>query len=157
MINSSPPLNDLHSIVVKWMEMLEQAPVPTEEKKKEIYYIAYALYRDKCYQEAILFFRFLTMVEPAQIRYWKGLAASLQMAREYSQAICCYNCAQTLNGPQADPYLDIYRADCYFALKQVKKGLEALKAAELVAKRHKRQQILKHIGFMRTRWSNQKG
>lgn len=156
MTYSLPSLTELNTVMLKWVEQLAQAPAPTEEKKKEIYYIAYALYRDKCYKEAIPFFRFLTIIEPGQLRYWKALAASLQMSKDYHQAICCYGYAQALNENRPDPYLDVYQADCYFALRKAKQGLEALKAAERIAKQHKQQQILDHVAFMRTRWSSEK-
>lgn len=125
------------------------------EKIKEMYSLAYYLYRDQHYEKAIHLFRLLTLIDPLDPRYWKGFGASLQMVHRYEEALRCYICAEGLNQDQSDPYLYIHAADCYFALNHIKAGLKSLETARLNGERQNDEKVLKHVAFMHERWSNQ--
>lgn len=145
------------SYISEWMgpeETLEGDPFAqtSEEKIKELYAFAYSFYREKQYEEANPFFRFLVLCRPSEAKYWKGFAACLQMQREYEEAINCYLYAQMLNQDKPDPYLYVHAADCYLALKRVESGLKALEAARISAEDIQDQRVLRHVALMRDLW-----
>jgi hypothetical protein len=74
------------------------------------------------------------------------------MTRQMEEAIRCYAEAQKLQKDQPDPYLYVYAADCYFALKQTEEGLQALNAAWKIGKVTQDARILKHVLMMRKMW-----
>lgn len=154
---SSESFNHFESHVVNWVNQVAEGNNPyahmKEEKIQEIYALAFLLYRNQRYQDASHFFRLLVASRPAETKYWKGFGACLQMQQEYEQALNCYISAQILNREQPDPYLYVYAADCYFALKRIGEGLKALKAAQLSAEEKNDQQILQHVALMHTLWS----
>ena len=78
------------------------------------------------------------------------------MKKNYKDALNCYRCAQALLKDKTDPYLDVHTADCYFALKQVDEGFQALNRAKLIAEKQHDQAILQHVSFMRERWNSKK-
>ncbi|WP_068466576.1 tetratricopeptide repeat protein [Candidatus Protochlamydia phocaeensis] len=125
------------------------------KQEKEMYYMAYHLYRDQQFEDACHFFRLLVVVNPLEPKYWKGLGASLQMLQHYQDALNCYICTQILHRDQPDPYLYVYAADCYFALKQIPSGLKALEAARLSAEEQQDPRVLKHVALMKEVWSKQ--
>ena len=126
----------------------------SEEKIKEIYALAYLLYHNQHYGQSSHFFRLLVMMRPSEAKFWKGFGASLQMQKDYEEALSCYLCcSHFMSQKQPDPHLYVHVADCYFALKQVKEGLKALEAAHLIAKKTHDRQILQHVAFMRNQWS----
>ncbi len=145
--------------LIEWMSQFTQANENTQlvdltpQKEKELYYMAYHLYRDKQYREASYFFRLLVTACPSAPKYWKGLGACLQMKQEYAEALNCYMYTQLLYRNQPDPYLYIYAADCYFALKQIAAGLKALEAARLSGEELGDAKILKHVALMKALWT----
>lgn len=146
--------------LIEWMNQFTQAGENnqlidvTPQKEKELYYMAYHLYRDQQYREASYFFRLLVTARPSEPKYWKGLGACLQMKQEHADALNCYIYAQLLYRDQPDPYLYIYAADCYFALKQIAAGLKALEAARLCGEEKRDARILKHVALMKALWTN---
>jgi secretion system chaperone SscA len=128
----------------------------TPAKVKELYTVAYQLYRDQHYTDASYFFRFLLLSNPKESKYWKGLGACLQMTSEYQQALNCYICCQLLDKDQPDPYMYLHAADCYFALGQIEHGLKALDAAHLGAQEKMDTQVMNHVILMKEMWSKDK-
>lgn len=126
-----------------------------KEQLEENYALAYSLYRNHQYREADIFFRLLVAAAPFEQKFWKGLGACLQMKKNYEEALNCYMSAQMFNRETPDPYLYVYSADCYFALKQINEGLKALEAAHVNAEKTKDARILRHIALMRELWSKQ--
>lgn len=132
----------------------ELAPLYTDEQTKEIYFKAYYLYREEKYAEATQVFRFLTVSYPLEPKYVKGLAACLQMQKDYTQALKYYLYLEIINKDQPDPYLYIYIADCYFALHEIANGLNILEIARLKGEEQKDEKILNHVALMRELWFN---
>lgn len=120
---------------------------------EELYAVGYDLYSRKHYRQACLVFHHLTSADPLEPKYWKGLGAALQMDKQYEQALHCYGCVQLLLEDQPDPYVYIYIADCYWALKRPEQSLKALEGAEMSPKGSEDQKILDHVTFMRGMWS----
>lgn len=149
-------MHHFDSQILEWADKLAMGNNPfgdvSDEKVKEIYALAYLLYSDRHFQEASHFFRNLILARPAEPKYWKGLGACLQMLKEYDEAIDCYTSAQILKGKEADPYIYLHTADCYFALKDVQEAFKAIKTAEQLAKKNHNQQILGHVKLMHELW-----
>lgn len=126
-------------------------PEASSENKEQTYALAYALYEKKKYRDASYFFRGLVTVDPKNVTYWKGLAASLQMQNDSEGALNCYLALLCLSNEQSkDPMIYIHTADCYFALQRKEQGLKALACAEKwVDKKHP---LVQHIEFMRNLW-----
>lgn len=124
----------------------------TPEKIEELYSIAYQLYRDQQYKESLSFFRLLTLAKPMNHKYWKGLAASLHMNKEYEKAIHCYIAAIAMNKTSVDPYLYVHAADCFFALGNTQDGLKALDGAKHWGEKEKNEKILNHVSLMQELW-----
>lgn len=125
-----------------------------EKKLHEMYALAFALYKNKRYLESSYFFRLLVVAKPADPIFWKGFGASLQMQKNFEEALNCYLCCAHLTdktGP--DPSLYIHAADCYFALKETQAGLQALDAAKSYAKKKGNEAICKQADFMKQQWS----
>jgi secretion system chaperone SscA len=145
--------------VSEWMDHTIQGQNPftkTPAECEEIYGLAYALYKNKQYQDASHFFRLLLMGQPNEIKYWKGLGASLQMQKFYDEALDCYACIQWSNPKKCDAYFYLQVADCYFALRKVELGLRSLHAAQKIAKQRKDKKVLQHVAFMQERWSSER-
>jgi secretion system chaperone SscA len=145
--------------LIEWIQQVMEgqnsfAQVP-ETKIQEIYALAYLLYQNQQYLEASHFFRLLVVARPAEVKFWKGLGACLQMQKDYEGALNCYMCCtQLIPQDQSDPYVYVQAADCYFALKQKKAALRALEEARLRGEKKKDQAILQHVAFMHQMWSS---
>jgi type III secretion system low calcium response chaperone LcrH/SycD len=96
-----------------------------------LYANAYELYRNGKYDDAKCFFRFLTLVNSFERKYWMGLGASCQMLKLYPEAIECYSAA-AIQDP-TDPYVHLHAADCYFHSNNLEKAKEALESAIITA------------------------
>lgn len=154
---SDEALNHMQTHLMHWISQVNDKryvlDLMTEEKAQEIYTLAYFLYQKKEYQDASYFFRLLVVARPSKSKYWKSLGACLQMLRNYEEGLNCYIYAQTLKKKEPDPYLYVYAADCYFALKRIKEGLKSLDAAHLYAEKTHDTPVLKHVAFMREQWT----
>ena len=126
----------------------------SKEKEEEMYALAYQFYQQRHYQEASHLFRLLVECSPHEGKFWKGLGASLQMQKDYEEALNCYCCCAQLSPQyQQDPYLYVQTADCYFALNQKEAGLKALEAAHTIACKMNHSSVLQHVAFMQQMWS----
>lgn len=129
----------------------------SQEKADEVYAFAYALYTQKKYQEALSFFRLLTLKKPQVEKYWRGLGSTLQLLSDFKGALACYlRCLQLLPDDKLDASLFVYAADCHFALGDKQTALATLDAAALLAKKKGLQTVLNHVSFMKRRWSEKK-
>lgn len=149
--------NKLLSLVEKMQtEMPEEAPLFSNEKAEQTYEAAYQMYQGKQYKEAAKLFCFLTVLNPMEPKYWKGLGAAYQMNNEYQKAISSYMSAQFLKMNKQDPYLYVYIADCHFALNHKEEGLKALEGAEVCAQEQDDLPVLNHVSVMRDQWTKNK-
>lgn len=144
-----------------WLSRLAKGENPfayiTDEQITEIHALAYQLYSQSHYQEAADLYRILALARPIEAKFWKGFGASLQMLKEFEEALNCYANCQRLNGSKPDPLLYVHAADCHFALNQVEEGLAALEAAKAWASKPNKQPILAHVAFMKKQWIKIKG
>jgi type III secretion system low calcium response chaperone LcrH/SycD len=145
------------SLLSNWMVEVIDGKNPfdsiPENKIQEIYRMAYALYQQKNYLTASYFFRLLCTARPADPNFWKGLGGTLQMQKNYEEALNCYLSSSLLcNQDSPDPALYAYAADCYFAINQTAEGIQALKAAEAAAKKTNNESVLRHVNVMLQQW-----
>jgi len=118
-----------------------------------LYTLAYHLYESGKYEDSKQIFRFLTICEPLDRRFWLGLAACYQLLKDYSGAIECYSVA-AVQEPN-DPSVHLHAADCFFAQGQTKTGVRTLESAITAAKRSGVTSLLMQLENMRQAWNDQ--
>lgn len=107
-------------------------PALSHESLSALYSMAYQLYRNGKYADAKDFFRFLTIANTHDRRFWKGLGACYQMLKDYPAAIECYSVAAIQN--PNDPYVHFYAAECSRHAGNHSLALSTLESALTVAK-----------------------
>lgn len=118
------------------METAEQEVSPflnvSEKGIEALYAFGYHLYENGLYQKALHFFRSLTLLSPKNAKYWKSLAATYQMLRDFDRAVEAYGVAALLE--QEDPLNHWHASECFIALKKEAEANEATDAAEFLAR-----------------------
>jgi type III secretion system low calcium response chaperone LcrH/SycD len=118
-----------------------------------LYAYAYHLYQNGKYDKAQSFFRFLTLLNISEPKFWMGLGAADQMLQNYSAAIESYKMAKALN--ETNPYAYFVIADCYIAQGLIGQALELLETAEkLFGDQEKYINLMTHIEIIRQAWEN---
>lgn len=118
-----------------------------------LYVMGYEFYRNGKYEDAKCFFRFLSLVNSFERKYWMGLGACYQMLKSYPEAIECYSAA-ALQDPM-DPYVHQYAADCYFHLNNIDKAKEALESALITANEDDAyESLIPKLQLISDTWSN---
>lgn len=102
-------------------------PQLSPDSLEALYAMAYELYRNGKHSDAKDFFRFLTLINSFERKYWMGLGACYQMLKHYPEAIECYSAA-AIQDPM-DPYVHMHAADSYFLMNNLEKAREALESA----------------------------
>ena len=110
-----------------------EIPKLTPETLEAFYGFGYGLYESGQYENAMHYFRFLTLTDTQNRKHWMGLGASYQMLKEYERALQCYGYAALLD--ENDPNAHFHAAECFFANNQVEPGNQALSSAKTVALR----------------------
>jgi type III secretion system low calcium response chaperone LcrH/SycD len=129
----------------------------TKEAQEASYYLAHTFYRQGKYEEASSLFRMLTLAGPTTRKFWMGLGASLQMNKDYKEALNAYELAARLD--PTDPHVHLYAADCFFTQGEAEEGLFALDCAEraLTFSPQKQQNFKAHIQLLRRIWRKNHG
>lgn len=123
----------------------------SSEELKLLYTLAYHLYDNGKYPDSKRIFRFLTICEPFDRRYWMGLAASYLLLKDYAAAAECYSVA-AVQDPN-DPFVHLHAADCFFAQGQIETGVRALESAIAAAKTTNAESLLIQLENMHQAWS----
>lgn len=121
------------------------------EQLSLLYTLAYHLYENGKCVDSKRIFRFLTICEPFDRRYWMGLAASYLLLKDYSGALECYSVA-AVQEPN-DPYVHLYAADCFFAQGQIETGIRTLESAITAAKKSNSNSLLVQLENMHQAWN----
>ena len=117
---------------------------------KVLYSQAYSFYHSGLYYKARDCFRVLTAVEPGNYNHWFGLGATLQMIREYQDAIQAYSLSALADLDEKDPFPHFHAAECLMAIRKYDRAIIALNSAEAIAKQQKSpQQLLNQIEQLR--------
>lgn len=128
----------------------------SEAAQEAVYAIAYTSFRQGQYREAVSLFCTLTAANPRSVKFWIGLGACYQAKKEYQQAIDSYEKVAMLT-PNS-PLVHLYAANCFFSLRQAKKGLLALNWAEMALSglpAEKRRHLKAHISLLRQAWKKE--
>jgi tetratricopeptide (TPR) repeat protein len=93
-----------------------------------LYDAAYGLYSAGHYEKAAGFFTQLTLKQPLMAPFWKGLAASKQMVKDYRAALRAWAVAAALDS--SDPLAHLHAAEALYHLGQKEEAKKALNCAE---------------------------
>ncbi|MCB1112444.1 MAG: SycD/LcrH family type III secretion system chaperone [Chlamydiales bacterium] len=128
----------------------------SQESKDALYAVAYSHYQSGKYKEAVVFFQLLTGVDTLNASYWKGLAATFQMMKDFERAVEAYSIVAIFDEKEVDPMPHYHAAQCLHSLGQLERGMQALKSANAVAKKDKKyQELLPQIKLQYKSWSKQ--
>lgn len=151
-IDSKEMISYLHELLGKASSMNEPAPQYPEETINSLYAMAYRFYENGKYEDSVQFFRFLTSLAAYDSKNWTGLGASYQMLKQHEQALQGYAIAAMLN--KSDPIPHLHAAECFFALKQIPKGMKALNSAEeIIDNREQYEYLLSRVSLLRQIWA----
>jgi len=96
----------------------------SEAYTEAMYSMAYRLYQNGKYDQAIQIFRLLVMVNPLETRYLMGLSACFHMMGDYDRAADSYTLCN-MASPQ-DPLPLYHASDCFLALEDWVMAAKAL-------------------------------
>jgi len=135
-----------------------KSPLPTfsDDEIAALYALAFEMYRNGKYSEAMPFFRFLTILSPDDRKYWMGLGACYQMQKRYQAAIECYSVAAVQN--PNDPIVHWHAANCFFDDGKLDIAIKTLDSALTVAKiSSKDESFVPQLELVRSRWIEREG
>ncbi len=120
-----------------------------------LYAHAYSHYQIGKYNETLMLFRLLTGLRHRDPRFWKGMGSTLQMLKNFGEAVEAYSCAALFDEKQLDPHPHFHGAECLYSIGKVATAIKALDSARLVARKNEQKfaQLLKKISFLRLTWS----
>lgn len=99
----------------------------TAEEREIIYGAAFAKYQVGDYGHAVSFFTQLVLHDPGNIRFWKGLASSLQMKKDFKEALRAWATFALLSGH--DPAGHFHAAECLLSIGEKDEAKKALEIA----------------------------
>ncbi|BDV01937.1 hypothetical protein TDMWS_20220 [Thermodesulfomicrobium sp. WS] len=121
-------LQDIVAAVVKGETTLQEVKGFSDEQMEAIYSVAYNLYQAGKYGDAVQVFSWLGMFNPFVSKYWLGLGASLQMAKDFEKALNAYAVASVTSSPK-DPVPHLHAAECYLGMGNIGEAMKALQMA----------------------------
>ena len=93
-----------------------------------LYASAYSFYEQGVYPKASQLFTGLILHDPFQTRFWKGLASSKQMQKEYKAALHAWGILALLEGHK--PQTHFHAAECFLSQGEKDDALKALNLAK---------------------------
>ena len=104
----------------------------TVDEIEAAYHMAYGLYQQRRFSEAVKLFQYFAIHEHTDRRFWMGWAACLQKLKKYEPAIKAYSVATMLDVGQPDgPF---HAAECYIAMKDWDNAKQSLETVLTIAK-----------------------
>jgi type III secretion system low calcium response chaperone LcrH/SycD len=121
-----------------------------DEDLEAVYAVAHNHYQQAKFDTALQIFQFLTMTKSDNLKYWKGLASTYQMLKQYNEAIVAYSFCAYLDF--TDPEVPYHAGQCYLALGDLKHAEIAFNGASFMAGNDKKHaEIKKHADlFIKT-------
>ena len=126
----------------------------TKEDLERFYAFAFELYRNGKYLEAKQFFRFLTMLNGLERKFWMALGACHQMLKEFQPALDCYSIA-AVQYPD-DPAVHQYAADCFFALGEKERAMRTLHSSITAAKKKGDTSLVERLTLIQQAWKERR-
>jgi type III secretion system low calcium response chaperone LcrH/SycD len=106
-----------------------------------LYHLAYSLYNQAKYLDAMRIFAYLLKANHMDRRFFNGLAACMHMRHNYPEAIKYYHMASVLD--LTDPEAPMHMAECHLALGDLAQARNCLDYGLTQARGHK-----VHHGFV---------
>lgn len=114
-----------------------------------LYNLANGLYKSGQYQKSREIFQHLTLNKPFEVKNWQGLAAALQMEKNYTHALKAWALLAIML--EDDPLPHFHAADCLYMLGEIPQAQKALGAAEnLINGSHP--ELQEKISALKTQW-----
>lgn len=98
------------------------------EELEAAYAVAYTYYQTGRLDDAEKLFRFLTLFDHTEVKYWLGLGAVLQARRKFKEAIKPYACAMLLD--RGEVRATYHLAECQLAIGEIGEAVAALDILE---------------------------
>lgn len=98
----------------------------TTEELDAVYFLAYGYYQTGRIEEATKLFRFLVFFDHLNAKYWFGMGAVHQVAKNYEDALICYGYSSFLD--LSNPKPQYHAAECCLAMGDKLKAASALEA-----------------------------
>jgi len=114
--------------VINGETTLQEVKGFSQEQMEAIYSVAYNFYQVGKYQDATQVFSWLGLFNPFVPKYWMGLGASLQMAKEFERALHAYAVAALTSEPE-DPTPHLHAGECYLGTGNLEEALKAFQMA----------------------------
>lgn len=133
---------------------LKNALKPLSPHKLELYYSkAHSCYEVGKYDEACEVFELLVAYDPFEKSFWKGLASTRQMKKDYELALKAWSMLALL-APKC-PYSHYHAAECYIAMKNYD---EASLAIEQCREKMKNEEhpLKDKVALLEERWKPEK-
>ena len=125
-------LNALVSMVEKGLTTVAELRGISTDELEAVYALAYDYYRVGNYDSAETLFRFLTVMDHFNEKYWMGMAAVYQVQKRFKEALRIYAfVAVTLNVKNVNA--SYYAAECYLATGDVTNATSALEHVKTYA------------------------
>ena len=106
-----------------------EKPSFSKRERETIYAVAFGKYDIGAYKDAADFFTQLILHDPYDPRFWKGLAASCQMQKEYQASLHAWAVHALLSGHSTTSHF--HAAECYLSMGEIEEAKKALKMAEM--------------------------
>jgi type III secretion system low calcium response chaperone LcrH/SycD len=103
----------------------------SDEVLEGMYGHAYHLFNNGKYDDALIIFRLLTILNGAEPRFSMGMAACHHMRKEYDQAAQMYGICGVIDWENPMPYY--HASDCWIKKGDIPMAIEALKVAAIRA------------------------
>lgn len=118
----------------------------TKNQMNTIYKVGYGHYYSSRYQDALIIFRYLSLLDHRCHAYLLGLGSTLKSMQKYEQALSVLSCAEQAD--KNDPRATVCKAACFIELKDAQSAAILLSEAEKKAGKDRkwselRQQIQK--------------
>jgi len=98
------------------------------QQRETVYAAAYGMYEVGDYEQSASLFTQLVLTDPVELRFWKGLASSRQMNRQYPEALHAWSIVCLMSKDQ--PSSHFHAAECYLSMGDYGEATKALKSAE---------------------------
>jgi secretion system chaperone SscA len=112
-----------------------------------LHQLAVASYDQGNYEKATGFFRFLTLSQPHDSRYWFGLGSSLLLSGNVDEALQPFQIASIYNDKDPKPFA--YKAECLARLGRLEEAHELFDTAYTLCKEHGPESFLDSISTLR--------
>ena len=128
----------------------------SNEDLELLYSVATSLHHAGEATQAGEIFHQLALANPLTQKYWKGIGSCFQSENCWEKAAKAWEMATLIQREDPLPY--VHLAECCFAMDNIKKALEALKAAKSLNIKNSRE-VTKKILFLEDTWcqEEQKG